>query len=155
MSRPEFAFEELKGENVEKCAKVLIKALGDRLSPELRKVEAVGRMIYGPRVITIVAKRGDNVVGIVSGSAIIPPSIVFLHAFDEESSRMGLEGMLTDEFTRAIRKKLPKAPYVTTTITTDSTGAVSFYSAKGFVISGFVKEGMGDKDVVVLRKSVR
>lgn len=149
-----FTFEELQEKDVKKCAEIFLKNVGDKMKSRFRSREFVERLIYGPNIITIVSKKNDKIAGLVCGSAAIPPNIAFLHVFDKEGVRAGLEGMLIDKFIETVKKKLPQASSVTATIPAESNIAVSFYSYKGFRVCGFIRGGEEQTDLVIMRKSI-
>mgnify|MGYP001051711064 CR=1 FL=1 len=149
-----FVFEPLSEKDLEKCANLIVSSMGSQLLPIHRDKETIKRLIYGAHALTLVGKKGDKIVGMISGAMLIPPSIGFLNVFDDQSAREGLGNQLIDKFLDTVKKQLPKAPYVTTSLQTDNTAAISLYSARGFTIEGFLKEGMMGKDVVFLRKKL-
>lgn len=145
--------EVLKERDVEESAKTLQKSMGDQTSPLFGDAKALGRVIYGPHAITLVAKKGGNVVGIVSGTATLPPNIAFLGVTDQECAKEGLGGKLIDQFMEEAKKKFPNAAAVRTTLPADYTDAVALYSSKGFVVEGFVKTAAQGRDIVFLSRS--
>ncbi|KPV65329.1 MAG: hypothetical protein AOA65_0260 [Candidatus Bathyarchaeota archaeon BA1] len=147
-----FVFETLSEKDLDQCVNVILSSMGEKLLPIHRDKETIKRLIYGAHVLTLVAKRGNRIVGLISGTMLIPPNIGFLDVADDQSAREGLGEQLIDKFLEAVKKRLPKAPFIATTLATDNTGGISLYSGKGFMIEGFIKEGMMGKDVVLLRK---
>ena len=155
MGDPKFVFEELRPEDAEKCAEALLKALKGRLPPALSTKEGLIRMIAGPRSLSVVSKRDGKIVGIITGSTSMPPSIMFLYVLDKEAAMAGVNGKLVDHFMEAVKRRIPKAEFVTTTIATEDRGFISFYLSKGFTICGFIKGGFYGRDVVVLRRELK
>ncbi len=147
-----FDIESLKEKDVEESAKVLLQSLGNQISPVLQDSKALGRAIYGPYVITLVAKKKGKIVGIINGTATVQPTIVFLGVTDPESAREGLGSILVDKFLEQVKNQFPKVSAVRTTLPADFPEAIALYSSKGFVVGGFVKEAAQGRDVVFLKK---
>jgi len=154
LNESEYILEELKPEDAEKCAEVLFESLKGTLPPAIKGKEGILRMIWGPLKVSVVAKKDDKIAGIITGTASLPPSIVFIHVLSKEASIAGLEKMLLDHFSKIIKEKVPNANYVTTSVPADERFFISFYLNLGFTIYGFVREGYLGKDVVMLRKSL-
>lgn len=150
----EYVLEELKPEDADKCAEVLFNSLKRTLPPAIKGKEGVLRMIWGPMKVSVVAKKGKEVVGIITGTASLPPSIIFIHVLSKEASMAGVEKMLLDHFSKVIKERVPEADYLTTSVPADERFFISFYLNLGFTIYGFVREGYMGKDVVMLRRSI-
>lgn len=146
--------ESLKEKDVEESVKALQTSMGNQASPFLKDSGALGRAIYGPHAMTLVAKKNGKIVGVVSGTATVPPNIAFLTVTDPESAREGLGGRLIDQFVEEARRKLPSATSVRTSLPADFTDAVALYSSKGFSVEGFAKTALHGRDVVFLSKSL-
>jgi hypothetical protein len=146
-----FEIEILKEHDVEASAKALQKSMADQSNPLFGDVKALERAIYGPHVLTLIAKKAGSIVGLVSGTASLSPSIVFLGVTDPESAREGLGNQLIDRFIDEVKKKSPNAAEVRVTLPTDYTDAVALYSSKGFAVMGFVKTD-GGRDMVFLSR---
>lgn len=149
-----FEIESLKEKDVEESAKALLHSLGAQISPVLQDAKALGRVIYGPHAITLVAKKKGKIVGIINGTATIQPTIAFLGVTDPESAKEGLGSILVDKFLEQVKSQFPNVPSVRTTLPADFSDAVGLYSSKGFVVEGFVKEAAQGRDVVFLKKTL-
>ncbi|MFH0848623.1 MAG: GNAT family N-acetyltransferase [archaeon] len=145
--------EVLKERDVEESTKALQKSMGNQPGPLFGDAKGLGRAIYGPHAITLIAKKGGSVVGIVSGTATLPPNIAFLGVTDADCAKEGLGGKLIDGFLDEAKKKIPNAPAVRTTLPAEYTDAVALYSSKGFVVEGFVKTAGQGRDIVFLSRS--
>ncbi len=150
----EYVLEELKPEDAERCAEVLFKSLKGTLPPAIKGKEGVLRMIWGPMKVSVIAKKGNEIAGIITGTTSLPPSIIFIHVLSREASMAGLEKMLLEHFSKVIKEKVPGANYLTTSVPADERFFISFYLNLGFTIYGFVREGYLGKDVVMLRRSI-
>jgi len=155
LDKPEYVLEELKPEEADRCAEVLFKSLKDKLPPAIKGKEGILRMIWGPMKVSVVAKKDNEIAGIITGTASLPPSILFIHVLSKEASMAGLEKMLLDYFSKVIKEKIPSADYLTTSVPADERFFISFYLNLGFTIYGFVREGYLGKDVVMLRRSLK
>ncbi len=154
LKNSEYVLEELKPEDADKCAEVLYNSLKGTLPPPIKGKEGVLRMIWGPLKVSVVAKKNNEIVGIITGTASLPPSVVFIHVLSKEASMAGVEKMLLDHFSKVIKEKVPSATYLTTSVPADERFFISFYLNLGFTIYGFVREGYLGKDVVMLRRSI-
>jgi len=150
----EYVLEELRPEDAERCAEVLFKSLKKTLPPAIKGKEGILQMIWGPMKVSVVAKKDKEIVGIITGTLSLPPSILFIHVLTKEASMAGLEKKLLDHFSKIIKERVPKADYITTSVPADERFFICFYLNLGFTIYGFVKEGYLGKDVVMLRKSL-
>ena len=146
-----FEIEVLKEADVEASAKALQKSMADQSNPLFGDVKNLERAIYGPHVLTLIAKRAGSIVGLVTGTASIAPNIVFLGVTDPQSAREGLGNQLIDRFIDEVKKKSPNATEVRVTLPTQYTDAVALYSSKGFAVIGFVKTE-GGRDMVFLSR---
>lgn len=150
-----FVFETIKETDLEKCVDVVFSSLSEQLIPAHRNREMIKRMIFGSHAISLVAKKNGKIVGLISGVETFPtPTISFLSVTDEESARQGLGKILIDKFIENVKKRMPGVQQVSTMLTTDNTSAISLFSSEGFIIKGFIKERLVNKDVVILTKSV-
>jgi len=150
-----FILEQVKEKDLEKCIDAILSSIGNRLLPVQKNRENLRRLLFGEYVITIVAKTDNRIAGLISGTCLMPPEIGLLTVMAKKNARKGLHDMLIDKFMEALKKRLPKAPYVMTRLRTDQTDAISLYSSKGFRIEGFLKNGLMGQDVVFLRKSLK
>jgi hypothetical protein len=139
------------------CVDMISETMGSMSSQPINRV-ALEQTLKTPNVILLVAKKTDRVVGMVSGLAfptmVPPPRIDFLNVLDDESARKGLHNRLIDGFIDELKRRLPNAPYVDTTIATSNPQFVAMYSMKGFKVVGFTKGHQAHNDVVVLRKGI-
>lgn len=126
-----------------------LQTMGDPIS-RVSDPNVVGQTIYGPHAITLVAKEKGVIVGIIHGIASIPPNIVLLLA----KPVPGLGSTLVDKFVEQVRVRLPSARSVRTNLPADVPEIVGFYSSKGFIVEGFVKEGIQGRDLVFLQKAL-
>jgi len=147
-----FEIESLKEKDVEESAKALLQSLGSQVSPVLQDTKALGRAIYGPHAITLIARKKGKIVGIINGTATIQPTIVFLGVTDPESAKEGLGSILVDRFLEQVKNQFPNVTAVRTTLPANFPDAIALYSSKGFVVEGFVKEAAQGRDVVFLKK---
>lgn len=149
-----FVIEPLTKGDVEQCVNILSSAAKEMLPTDKDK-ESLKRLIYGVNTLSLTAKKDKRIVGIISGMLQMTPHINFVFVADEESARQGLGGLLIDKFLETAKKQLSTTPpYATTSLTTDNTAAVSLYSAKGFKVEGFLKEGLMGKDIIFLKKKL-
>jgi hypothetical protein len=154
-----FNFELLNEEAADECIDTMTKAM-----PQVRwSREGLRRGLLAPNSLTLIARQGAAIVGIISGTAfqtpIPPPTIGLMAVLDQASGERGLGGYLVDEYMKAIQKRSPKATFVDVSLPTIDTGSIALYSLKGFVIEGFVKEGFSttfagqaSQDLVILRR---
>lgn len=150
----DFVFESLNEKNVEQCVNLLLSSMKNQLLPIHQDKKILKRMIYRNYLLTLIAKREDRIVGIISGTALIPPSINLFTITDEISAREGLGSILIDKFIELVRRKLPKASYITTRLSTDNIVAISLYLMKDFRIEGFIRGRLEGKDIVLLGKKL-
>ena len=151
-----FEIESLKEKDVEESAKILIQSLGNQVPAIFQDVKALGRAIYGPHAITLIAKKSGKIIGIINGTATAQPTIAFLGVTDPESAREGLGSVLVDKFLEHVKSQFPSISAVRTTLPADFPEAIALYSSKGFVVEGFVKDyhlAQG-RDMVFLKKSL-
>ena len=139
----------LKENDVEESVK-LLQTLGGSSSPFFSNLEFLKRTLCGPYAITLVAKEKGEIVGVIHGSATIPPNIVLLASKPTE----GLGSILVDKFVDQVKNQFPSVNAVRTSLPADMTEVVAFYSTKGFAVEGFVKAGVQGRDLVFLQKSL-
>jgi len=150
---PEFLFETLQKRDVSSCVKMITSTLGDQAKAYANK-STVERMIYGQDKVTLVAKRKERVSGLISGTLLGFPRIMFLAVGDEQSAREGLGSMLIDQFVKEAKKGAPRAKSVLHNEFADNFNAIGLYSVKGFKVTGFIKDPVTDRDVVFMEKAV-
>jgi len=151
-----FEIERLTEKDVEESAKALVQSLGDQVPAVFQDVKALGRAIFGPHAITLVAKKKGRVVGIINGTATAQPSIAFLGVTDQESAKEGLGAVLIDRFLEHVKGQFPSVNAVRTALPANFPDAIALYSSKGFVVEGFVKEYhlAHGRDMVFLKRSL-
>lgn len=150
----DFTIVRATDEDISICAGIIFKAMGGQMIDK----EALEQSLKAPNIVLLVAKTNEKVVGMVSGSAfpnaVPPPRIDFLSVTDDESARKGLHGMLIDEFIEELKRQLPKARCIDTSVPATNSQFVAMYSLKGFAIAGFTKGEPPLGDTVVLRKNI-
>lgn len=151
----DIAFEILKEKDVEKSVDMVTSSLVRHGVSEPINREVIKQMIFSRNVLTLIAKKERKILGLISGTTMFTPNINILSVIDEGDIGKYVGELLISRFVEEIKKNFPKNRYVTVTLTTDNTKAISEYSSKGFVIKGFVREGIEEKDVVILAKDTR
>jgi hypothetical protein len=157
-----FKFELLKPQDVDKCVNAIISLPIMELpgaTVEKRKM-ALRNVIYGPLALTLVAKKGNEIVGIINCTRSleggIPPRISFLTIIDEQSAQEGLGPELIDELLQVAHKEMPSAAYINVSAQAESMWQVALYSSKGFRVCGFARDVLlQDRDVVFMKKELR
>lgn len=151
----DFTIVRATNEDVAPCADMIAKAMGGQ--PVNREV--LEQTLKAPNVIVLVAKVKERVVGMISGlassSMVPPPRIDFVGVSDEESARRGLHSRLIDEFIEELRRQLPDAKCVDTSVPSANPQIVAMYSMKDFVVIGFLRSDLPHSDIVLLRKNIR
>ncbi len=153
----EITIEKANDTDIAYCVDLIMDAMNTMgVQPVTR--EGLEQTLKTPNVLVLVAKVKDKVVGMISGlafpSLIPPPRIDFLSVSDENSARQGLHGMLIDAFIDELKKRLPNAKYVDTTVATSNPQFVAMYSMKGFIVTGFTRGEQPNTDAVILRRSL-
>ena len=149
----DFAFEPLRKRDVDACVEMLISTLGSQAKMHGDK-NRLKRMIYSDQVMTLVAKRKEGIVGLISATLLGLPRIMFLTVADEKSAREGLGGILIDQFVKEIKKSSPHAKRILHNEFADNFNAIGLYSVKGFKITGYIKDPITNRDVVFMEKVV-
>ena len=149
----EFVFEPLRKRDVDACVEMLISTLGSQAKVHGDK-NRLKRMIHGDQVMTLVAKRKEGIVGLISATLLGLPRILFLTVADEKSAREGLGGLLIDQFEKEIKKSMPHARRILHNEFADNFNAIGLYSVKGFKITGYIKDPITNRDVVFMEKVV-
>jgi len=147
-----FKFESLREQDLDACADAIISTLKSQLGSLGEDRETVKKMIHGGKVETIVAKRDDKIVGLISGTLPIHPRITFITVTDGQSAREGLSGLLIDEFQKTARKHTPKARFILHNEFAQNHKAIGLFSMKGFIVTGFMRDTVTDQDVVFMKK---
>jgi hypothetical protein len=144
-------------EDVGICVDMIAEAMGSMSGQPVNRT-ALEQTLKTPNVILLVGKKTDRVVGMISGLAfptmVPPPRIDFLNVLDDESARKGLHNRLIDGFIDELKRRVPNAPYVDTTLSTTNPQFVAMYSMKGFCVVGFTRGHQSHNDVAVLRKDL-
>ena len=149
----EFDFELLRKNDVDACAKMIISTLGNEAKMYADKNKAK-RMIYGDQVMTLVAKKKGKISGLINGTLLGFPRIMFLTVADEQSAREGLGGILIDQFEKELKKSSPRVKRILHNEFADNFNAIGLYSVKGFKVTGYIRDPITDRDVVFMEKSV-
>lgn len=126
----------------------LLQTLGSPISTIVSDSEILKRTLYGPHAVTLIAKENGKVAGVVHGTATMPLNIVLLAT--KPSANLG--SMLVDKFADHARNQFPPANAVRTSLPADMTEIVAFYSSKRFIVEGFIKGGIQNRDFIFLRK---
>jgi len=149
-----FSFEQLQLRDVNACVDAILRTLKGQLAAMHEDRETVKRMIYGPQVMTIIAKKEDKIAGLISGTLPVQPRIMFLTVTDEQSAREGLGATLIDQFTQAAKKQQPKASFILHNEFAENYNAIGLFSTKGFTITGFIRDTITNRDVVFMKKPI-
>ena len=157
-----FKFELLKPQDVDKCINAIISIPMMELpgaTVETRKM-ALRSIIHGSHALTLVAKKGNEIVGVINCTRSlgggIPPRISFLSIMDEQSAQEGLGQELIGELLEVARKEMPSAVYINVSAQAESMWQVALYSSKGFKVCGFARDVLlQDRDVVFMKKALR
>jgi len=147
-----FKFESLREQDLDACADAIISTLKGQLTTISEDKETIKKMIYGEKVETIVAKREEKIVGLVSGTLPVQPRITFITVTDAQSAREGLSSLLIDEFLKTARKRTPKARFILHNEFAENYKAIGLFSMKGFIISGFIRDTVTGQDIVFMKK---
>ena len=148
----EYFFEIIRDEDINECVEIITKPMGEA---RVNK-EAVKQRLKDPNFMTVVGKSGRNIKGLINvlipPNFVQPPKIILISVADQESAVKGLFGMLIDEFINELRRRFPKIPALEVELSSRDTNAVAMYSSKGFSVEGFIRGGLGNTDLIVLRK---
>jgi len=147
-----FKFESLREKDLDTCANAIISTLRSQVATISEDKETIKRMIYGERVETIIAKREDKIVGLISGTLPIQPRITFITVTDAQSAREGLSSLLVDEFLKTARKRTPKARFILHNEFAENHKAIGLFSMKGFIVTGFMRDTVTGQDLVFMKK---
>jgi len=149
----EFVFEPLRKKDVDLCVEMIIPTLGGQAKAYKDK-NTLKKMVYGDHVMTLVAKKKESIVGLINGTLLGIPRIMFLTVTDKQSAHEGLGGMLIDHFVREIKKSSPHAERILHNEFADNFNGVGLYSVKGFKVTGYIKDPITNRDVVFMEKVV-
>jgi len=153
MSLLKFDFELLRKRDADACVKMIISTLGNEAKMYADK-SRVKRMIYGDQVMTLVAKKKGKISGLINGTLLGFPRIMFLTVVDEQSAREGLGAMLIDQFEKEIKKSSTHAKRILHNEFADNFNAIGLYSVKGFKVTGYIRDPITNRDVVFMEKAV-
>jgi len=159
-----FNIECLREKDVEESAKAILqflKPLGGQLPPFLQDSKSIGRMIFGPHAVTLIARRDEKIVGIISGIVLrqtigemtAPQPRIELMISDAECAKEHLDSKLVGKFLEQVKSQFPNAPAVETTLPVPIPEA---YSSNGFAFAGFFKGAFQGREAftVILRKQL-
>ena len=144
----------MKPEDLNNCVDLIVKSMGD---PSINR-DFVKHSIRDPNVVTLVARSREKIVGVIYGFVpytlynVQAPKIVFVGVADQEEAMKGLYGMLIDEFINELKRRFPKVPCIDVSLSSKDTNAVALYSSRGFSVEGYIRDGVGTADIVVLRR---
>jgi len=149
-----YSLELLKLDEVERSVEEIAKSVS---SPLLRNKAFLRNALSNQESnVTIVAKKKEEMIGLVNGMAIknqpLNPQITFVWTKNREASMEGVPQMLLAKFEEEARKRSPQASSITVNIQTVDLNSVALYSMSNFIIEGFVKGSSGDSDVVIMRR---
>ena len=153
MTLSEFSFEPLQKRDRDACAEMIISTLESEAKTYPDK-NALKKTLYGDKRVTLVARRKEKISGLINGTLLGFPRIMFLTVADEQSAREGLGGMLIDQFVKEIKKSSPHAKLILHNEFADNFNAIGLYSVKGFKVTGFIRDPITNKDVVFMEKTV-
>jgi len=149
----DFVFEPLQKKDVDACVKMIMSTL--RGEAKMYGDEStVKKMIHGGHVMTLVAKRRGKVSGLINGTLLGFPRIMFLTVADEESAREGLGALLIDQFAQEIKKRSPNVKRILHNEFADNFNAIGLYSVKGFKVTGYIRDPITNRDVVFMGKEI-
>jgi hypothetical protein len=149
----DFVYEPLQKKDVDACVKMIMSTL--RGEAKMYGDEStVKKMIHGDHVMTLVAKKKGKLSGLINGTLLGVPRIMFLTVADEESAREGLGGLLIDQFAQAIKKRSPNVKRILHNEFADNFNAIGLYSVKGFKVSGYIRDPITNRDVVFMGKEI-
>ncbi len=156
-----FKFELLKPQDIDKCINAILSISVMDLpgaTVEARK-KALRNIIHGPHALTLIAKKGSDIVGVINctrtSESGLQPRIGFLSIMDERSAKEGLGPQLIDELLKVAHREMPAASYINVSAQAESTWQVSLYASKGFRVCGFARDVLlQDRDVVFMRRAI-
>jgi ribosomal protein S18 acetylase RimI-like enzyme len=148
----DFTFEPLQKKDVDACVNLVISSLGSQAKAYGDK-ETIKQMIYSDQTATVVAKRQDKIVGFINGSILPYARIMFLTVADEQSAKEGLGSYLIDKFLEETKKRSPYINFILHNEFADNFNAIGLYSIKGFKITGYIRDPITNRDIVVMKKS--
>jgi len=152
----EYSFEPIRPDEVDELVNEIVKS---GASGFLSKRDFLKRaMGEQESTITIVAKKKNELKGVVNGIAIkeqpLNPQINFVWVKDAESSMRGLPRRLIDKFVEEAKKRKPKASSVDISLPTFDVNSIALYSFSGFVIEGFIRGPSDGPDIVIMRRGL-
>ena len=159
-----FKIECLKEKDVEESAKAILQYLqviGGKLPPPFQDSKTIGRMIFGPHAITLIARREEKIVGIISGFLVrqtvgeitSPQARIELMITDAESAKERLDSMLVSRFLQQVKDQFPNVSAVDTVMPVP---IPDVYFSNGFVFAGLMKGVFQGREAfsLILRKTL-
>jgi hypothetical protein len=159
-----FKIECLKEKDVEESAKAILQYLqvvGGKLPAPFQDIKTIGRMIFGPHAITLIARKEEKIVGIISGflvqqtvGGISSPQVrIELMITDAESAKERLDSMLVSRFLQQVKDQFPNVSAVDTVMPVP---IPDVYFSNGFVFAGFMKGVFQGREAfsLILRKTL-
>jgi hypothetical protein len=159
-----FKIECLKEKDVEESAKAILQYLqviGGKLPPPFQDSKTIGRMIFGPHAITLIARKEEKIVGIISGFLVrqtvgeitSPQARIELMITDAESAKERLDSMLVSRFLQQVKDQFPNVSAVDTVMPVP---IPDVYFSNGFVFAGLMKGVFQGREAfsLILRKTL-
>lgn len=159
-----FKIECLKEKDVEESAKVILQYLqviGGKLPPPFQDSKTIGRMIFGPHAITLIARKEEKIAGIISGFLVqqtvgeitSPQARIELMITDAESAKERLDSMLVSRFLQQVKDQFPNVSAVDTVMPVP---IPDVYFSNGFVFAGLMKGVFQGREAfsLILRKTL-
>jgi len=159
-----FKIECLKEKDVEESAKAILQYLqviGGKLPPPFQDSKTIGRMIFGPHAITLIARKEEKIAGIISGflvqqtvGEITSPQVrIELMITDAESAKERLDSMLVSRFLQQVKDQFSNVSAVDTVMPVP---IPDVYFSNGFAFAGFMKGVFQGREAfsLILRKTL-
>ena len=159
-----FKIECLKEKDVEESAKAILQYLqviGGKLPPPFQDSKTIGRMIFGPHAITLIARKEEKIAGIISGFLVqqtvgeitSPQARIELMITDAESAKERLDSMLVSRFLQQVKDQFPNVSAVDTVMPVP---IPDVYFSNGFVFAGLMKGVFQGREAfsLILRKTL-
>jgi len=159
-----FKIECLKEKDVEESAKAILQYLqviGGKLPPPFQDSKTIGRMIFGPHAITLIARKEEKIVGIISGFLVqqtvgeitSPQARIELMITDAESAKERLDSMLVSRFLQQVKDQFPNVSAVDTVMPVP---IPDVYFSNGFAFAGLMKGVFQGREAfsLILRKTL-
>ncbi|MCJ7506730.1 hypothetical protein MUP05_09755 [Candidatus Bathyarchaeota archaeon] len=159
-----FKIECLKEKDVEESAKAILQYLqviGGKLPPPFQDSKTIGRMIFGPHAITLIARKEEKIAGIISGFLVqqtvgeitSPQARIELMITDAESAKERLDSMLVSRFLQQVKDQFPNVSAVDTVMPVP---IPDVYFSNGFAFAGLMKGVFQGREAfsLILRKTL-